>query len=542
MKSKPIMKPIFLFVLLFIGVHSFGVSQEEEHSIGFYEIMKSKIEHLKHYKSLYPAKEIYCIPSMVKLYSERNYKLIWTRQQDISDLKNAIEQSFEHGLNPSDYHIDLFEEFSGQKSIEDLVIRDVILTDAFLLFSSHVLSGKTNPVSIGAQWHILKTEQNPTTFIEKIGKESLYLLILSLYPKHESYQRLIQELAFYRQIEAEGGFPKIDEGTMLKPGMSDYRVYQIKHRLMVSGEYSKSNTADSLMYDESLSLAVVKFQNKHGIEALGNVGPETFAALNVPVEEWIKKLEVNMERWRWLPVEFNPYYLLVNIANFELQVMDNDRLLNHQKVIVGRPYRKTPVFSSHMEYLDLNPTWTVPPTILRNDLVPEIRKDVGYLGRKKISVFSQDGQKLNPDSINWNSNGVYSFTYRQASGDLNALGRIKFVFPNPYNVYLHDTPARELFNRTERAFSSGCIRVEKPVELAELLLADQEKWSQASIRKAIETNISQTIRLTRKPAVYVLYWTAWMDNEGSFHFSKDIYDRDSSVYKALKSNPVYQGE
>jgi murein L,D-transpeptidase YcbB/YkuD len=503
------------------------------------KLLQEKVDHLEQYLTLDQGTEIYAVPSVIKIYRERNYEPIWTRMQDIDDLKKAIKQSYDHGLTPSDYHIVILEQMGNPHTSEDKVIRDIVLTDAFLLFTSHVISGKINPKTIDAQWQVIKSERNPLNYIDKVGKEPLLPLIENFYPRHKNYHFLKDQLAVYRKIESEGGWPQISEGSMLKAGMSDSRVIQIKNRLQVTGDFESSVDPDKIDYDEELKQAVVKFQIKHGIEALGNIGPETTAALNVSVEERIRTLEVNMERWRWLPVEFSPYYVLVNIANFEMEVIDNGQQINHQKVIVGRPFRKTPVFRSLMEYLEINPTWTVPPTILKNDLIPAIRKNVSYLAEKRISVFSQDGKNLNPDSVNWNSNSVFSYTYRQEPGKSNALGSIKFMFPNSYSVYLHDTPSRELFNKTERAFSSGCIRVEKPIELAELLLENQEKWSQASIRKVIETNKTQTVRLTRKPDVYLLYWTAWVDQEGRPHFSKDLYDRDQSVYNALKSKPVY---
>ncbi|PRY91888.1 murein L,D-transpeptidase YcbB/YkuD [Marinilabilia salmonicolor] len=503
------------------------------------ELLHEKIDHLEQYLTLDQGIEIYAIPSVIKTYRDRNFHPVWERRQDVDDLITAIKQSYDHGLSPSDYHISTLEQMSIARTAEEKVLRDIILTDAFLLLTSHIISGKTNPKTRNAQWHVVKSERNPISYIDDISKEPLLPALERLYPKHINYDLLKQQLEKYRKIEAEGGWPEVSSGSMLKPGMADPRIPQIKARLRVTGEYDSSFDQENNSYDDVLQQSVVKFQKKHGIEALGNIGPETTMAMNTPVKERIKTLEVNLERWRWLPVEFSQYYVLVNIANFELEVIDNKQPINHQKVIVGRPYRKTPVFKSVMEYLDINPTWTVPPTILRNDLVPEIQKNVRYLTDKNITVFSPDGKKLNPDSVNWNSNSVFSYKYRQEPGKSNALGRIKFMFPNTYNVYLHDTPTRELFNRTERAFSSGCIRVEKPIELAELLLADQGKWSQASIKKAIESNITQTVRLTRKPEVYLLYWTAWIDQEGNHHFSKDIYDRDQSIYIALKSRPVY---
>jgi len=540
MNISPYLKSLAIGLLIIIPWKVFitgAIPSPDSGSIK--NLLHEKIDHLEQYLSLDQGIEIYAIPSVIKTYRNRNYNPVWERRQDIDDLITAIKQSYDHGLSPSDYHISILEQMSIARTAEEKVLRDIILTDAFLLLTSHIISGKTDPKTRNAQWHVVKSERNPITYIDDISKEPLLPVLERLYPMHINYDLLKQQLEKYRKIEAEGGWPEISLGAMLKPGMSDPRIPQIKARLRVTGEYNSSVDQENNTYDDELQQSVVKFQKKHGIEALGNIGPETTIAMNTPVKERIKTLEVNLERWRWLPAEFSQYYVLVNIANFELEIIDNKQQINHQKVIVGRAYRKTPVFKSVMEYLDINPTWTVPPTILRNDLVPEIQKNVRYLTDKNITVFSPDGKMLNPDSVNWNSNSVFSYTYRQKPGKSNALGRIKFMFPNTYNVYLHDTPTRELFNRTERAFSSGCIRVEKPIELAELLLADQGKWSQTSIKKAFETNKTQTIRLTRKPEVYLLYWTAWIDQEGNHHFSKDIYDRDHSIYIALNSRPVY---
>ncbi|WP_181256442.1 murein L,D-transpeptidase [Marinilabilia salmonicolor] len=540
MNISPYLKSLAIGLLIIIPWKVFitgAIPSPDSGSIK--NLLHEKIDHLEQYLSLDQGIEIYAIPSVIKTYRNRNYNPVWERRQDIDDLITAIKQSYDHGLSPSDYHISILEQMSIARTAEEKVLRDIILTDAFLLLTSHIISGKTDPKTRNAQWHVVKSERNPITYIDDISKEPLLPVLERLYPMHINYDLLKQQLEKYRKIEAEGGWPEISLGAMLKPGMSDPRIPQIKARLRVTGEYNSYVDQENNTYDDELQKSVVKFQKKHGIEALGNIGPETTIAMNTPVKERIKTLEVNLERWRWLPAEFSQYYVLVNIANFELEIIDNKQQINHQKVIVGRAYRKTPVFKSVMEYLDINPTWTVPPTILRNDLVPEIQKNVRYLTDKNITVFSPDGKMLNPDSVNWNSNSVFSYTYRQKPGKSNALGRIKFMFPNTYNVYLHDTPTRELFNRTERAFSSGCIRVEKPIELAELLLADQGKWSQTSIKKAIETNKTQTIRLTRKPEVYLLYWTAWIDQEGNHHFSKDIYDRDHSIYIALNSRPVY---
>jgi len=274
----------------------------------------------------------------------------------------------------------------------------------------------------------------------------------------------------------------------------------------------------------------------------GVVGPATLEALNVPVEERIRQIEVNMERWRWLPQTLGTRYLLVNIANFELGVMEDSRRVMSLRAIVGKPYQRTPAFNAEMTYLVLNPYWNVPSDIARKEMVPLIKKDLEYLRKNSIRVFSGRNsarKEVDPADLDWSSftSGYFPYFLRQDAGSKNALGSMKFMFPNRFNVYLHDTPDKGLFNRTVRQFSHGCIRIEKALELAEYLLAKDSRWTRETLLESLNVSVDRAIRIPDPIEVYILYWTAWVDEDGTVQFRNDIYGRDKPLAEALEEKP-----
>jgi murein L,D-transpeptidase YcbB/YkuD len=275
------------------------------------------------------------------------------------------------------------------------------------------------------------------------------------------------------------------------------------------------------------------FQVRHGIDIDGEIGFKTMAAMNINVDERIEQIKINLERWRWLSRQFGDYYVKVNIADFNLEVIKNGEKIRQHKIIVGRTYRKTPIFSSKITHLVFNPSWTVPPGILSADVLPAVRKNIRYLKNKNIYVYDKNGKIVIPSSVDWNSSVVKSYTYRQTPGSDNALGSVKFFIPNEFMVYLHDTPSKDLFEKTERAFSSGCIRVQDPLELAEYLLNDPENYSKKRINGIINTKKTQTVVIKDQPAIHILYWTSFTNDDGVVQFRSDIYKRDGPLKEAL---------
>lgn len=315
--------------------------------------------------------------------------------------------------------------------------------------------------------------------------------------------------------------------------MTDKRIPLLGKRLSITGDLEGTVT-DSNYFDEDLKAAVIRFQHKHRLEADGVVGKKTYAAINIPLKKKIDQIRVNLERARWVLHKFHSDFIEVDIAGFRVYSFKDATANWSSKVQVGKPFRKTPVFKSKIKYIVFNPTWTVPPTILKRDILPKIKKNPGYLSKMKISVIDRKGRTVDPYSVNWSKySSNIPYTLRQEPGPHNALGRIKFIFPNKYFIYLHDTPSRSLFGRKDRAFSSGCIRVDKDLELAEILLEDPDKWNQESIQKVLDTNKTRSVNLPKPRSVMLLYRTIRFDDKDNIIFIGDVYDRDRAVLEGL---------
>ena len=326
-------------------------------------------------------------------------------------------------------------------------------------------------------------------------------------------------------------------GPTLSPGESDPRIPALRRRLAVTDPLLAAKSTDMQLYDSDLEAAVKRFQARHGLDADGIVGERTVAAMNVPVEVRIDQIRANLERTRWVFRDLESRFLIVNIAGFEAYLVEDGKATWRSRVQVGIPYRKTPVFKKKMTYLVLGPTWTVPPTILREDIVPKIKQDPGYLARKDMVLLDRDGKLVDVSDLDMNAVSADNFPYtvRQEPGPKNTLGRIKFMFPNKHFVYLHDTPSQSLFNRAERTTSSGCIRVEKPLSLAAELLHDQAGWSEPEIEARIEQASNETVTLTDPIMVFLMYWTSVPGEDGEVNFFNDVYSRDQAVLDGLQA-------
>jgi murein L,D-transpeptidase YcbB/YkuD len=303
----------------------------------------------------------------------------------------------------------------------------------------------------------------------------------------------------------------------------------LRRRLQITGDITIQDP-NSFRYDAGLELAVRGFQARQGLEVDGVVGPASRAALNLPVGERIAQLLINLERWRWLPDDLGDRHVLVNIAGFELQAVDYGQTVFRSAVVVGTPYHQTPVFSDQIEYVEFNPFWNVPTSIARGEILPKARRDPGYLAQQNIRVLAgwgDDAPVVDPRRIDWSR--PFPYRLRQEPGPNNALGRVKIMFPNPFNVYLHDTPARDLFGRASRAFSHGCIRVHEPLALAAHVL----DWSLPQVQSVVDGRGRKIVRLAKPMPVHVTYQTAWVGQDGAVQFREDIYGRDARVADLL---------
>jgi murein L,D-transpeptidase YcbB/YkuD len=482
------------------------------------------------------------------LYRQSDFTPVWNNPRSVAQLFHAVRSIDEDGLDPADYHLAALEALQAEigaganPNPAQTANMDVLLTDSLIRLSYHLLIGKVDPVELDSNWNLDRTingRDAVQALSSAIAEGTIQDLLASVRPQHRYYRRLQEALARYRAIAAIGGWPSVPPGAALKPGVSDERVLALRQRLAVT--HIPSAEARSPLFDAELEDAVRQFQRQHGLVEDGVVGKATLGALNVPVDARIDQIRVNLERARWVLHEMPREYVLVDIAGFRVSYFRDGQSLWQARAQVGKPYRKTPVFRSQITYIEMNPTWTVPPTILREDVLPAIQRDIDYLKEKNMRVIDYHHKVLDPASIDWLRYKGPDFPYliRQGPGPTNALGRIKFMFPNKHLVYLHDTPSKALFERTERAFSSGCIRVENPFEFAELLLDDPRNWSRRSIIAAIDSLQTRRVTLPRPVTVLLLYWTVAPGEQGEALFKQDIYDRDAAVLAGLNSEPSF---
>ena len=488
------------------------------------------------------SEKIYCQKMLPEFYQRRDFELAWSAA-DKKEMIEIIDGASEEGLQPDDYHFETIRQFIARFSTPtEKAELDLLLTDAFLLYASHFLNGKVNPETVDSEWKAIRREGNAREFLERaISKKRIKEDLQSLESQHAGYSALKSALQKYKEIKINGAWSLIPIGETLKIGGADsIRVPLLIDRLLATQDLTQ-RPSNRIIYSESIAESVKKYQQRNGLETDGNLGKMTTTMLNVSVDERIDQIKINLERYRWISKELGTHYVLVNIADYSMQVLKNEKLTFKEKVIVGKPFRKTPVFSSKMSYMVVNPTWTVPPTILFNDILPEVKKNPGYLATKNIRVLQGQGSSvsiIDPYTIDWTalSRGNFPYILRQDPGPINALGVVKFMFPNQYNVYIHDTPSKELFERSDRAFSSGCIRLNNPLSFAKYLLQEDPKWNEERLNKVIANGMEQSIMLDKPLNVHILYLTSWVDN-GQVHFRNDLYQRDKPVLDALNSKP-----
>ena len=480
-----------------------------------------------------------------EFYAKRGFRAAWSNAHNAEQLRKALADSYEDGLNPADYHLPLIEKLSQQLSepASTPILRaqyDILLTEALLRLGYHLSFGKVDPTTFDAQWNYGRTpaSMNVAQEVEQaLAAEDVYQRVDALKPTHPLYVELKRELVRFRAATASEA-PPIPTGPSLNPGMSDARVPLVRKRLTDSGDLNASDASDSPEYDARLVTAVQNFQQRMGLESDGVLGPSTIAELNVPAAARIRQLRVNLDRGRVLLQDLPDAFVVVNIAGFTIYYIRGQHIVWNARVQVGRPYRRTPIFRSDISYLVLNPTWTVPPGIIKKDILPAAQRDPDAITRKGLKVLDANGRELNPHSIDWTrfNSGHIPYTLRQDPGPANALGRVKLMFPNPYLVYLHDTPSKALFDRAERTFSSGCVRVERVLELTELVLDDRERWNQESIARVLDNGQTRNVTLSKKIPVLLAYWTAWVDPQGRTNFRRDIYGQDAQWARALDAD------
>lgn len=496
------------------------------------------------------ARQVADAPEVLRhFYAARESRPAWVERQRVASFAEALQTLEGDGLDPRDYRADalvaeqrrLEEAGAGHRELArfDLQASEVLLTAL-----RHLQRGRLDPRDVDPEWEIPPAAPplDLAAISRAVDGERFEQAFGEARPPYAPYERLRSGLARYRNIERLGGWPTLpDEPRVLRAGDVDDAVAQLRRRLAMEGALevmvadtgafpgAELESPDPRRFDATLEAAVRRFQRRHLLDVDGAVGPQTRAALNVPVAARIDQIRLNLERARWLLHGLPEAFVLVDIAGYRLSYFRPGGEIWQSRIVVGQPYRRTPSLRSEITHMTVNPTWTVPPTILREDVLPRVRRDPSYLQSQNMRVLTPSGQRLNPWQVDWHNPG--NVMIRQDPGPGNALGQVVIRFPNDHLVYLHDTPAQGLFAREQRAFSSGCIRVQGVLEFAQLLFDDT--GSGQNLRQLIASGQTRNVSLARRMPVILHYWTVHPDGDGQLVFRPDIYDRDDALLRAL---------
>ncbi len=502
-------------------------------------------------KTFIGRERIYSAVLVGRFYKGRNYRPAWSqdgRLMQVDTLIRAVEEAYGDGLTPDYYHLGLIRSLAdmAEKRLSDPVHMadlDILLTDAFLTLGCHLSGGCVNPVTIESEWFAKRGNVDVSSLLEQaLRKKQIREALMRLRPEQGSYARLREALARYRWLLSQGERSRVSAGAPLKKDSVSDRVVELRERLAASGDLEANEGKKGNLFDDKLEQSVIIFQKRHGLKADGIVGRVTLNALNVPLRQRVRQIELNMERLRWILGNVEQRSVVVNIADFKLHVIENGKSILSMKVVVGKSYQRTPIFTAKMTYLVINPSWNIPDSIARKEILEKIKNDPHYLSEQNIKVLRGSGshrEEIDPETIDWSEITPDSLIYRfrQEPGPLNPLGRIKFILPNQFDVYLHDTPSKRLFSENVRTFSHGCTRIERPIELAEYVLRDAPGWTRENLLDAIEKGTEQKVLIPRPLNVHFLYLTAWVDQGGTLQFRNDIYGRDKRLDEALRKKP-----
>ena len=471
-------------------------------------------------------------------YGLHGYAPVWTSlhgpNQRASILRQFLHVADQEGLTPAAFHLSAIDSSWHRRTASELATLDILLTDAFFRYATEVRTGRLSPIEVDPEWHLAGPQTHPLSLLQKMLTSADFETALrSLPPQQIGYQRLRAALMHYRQLATAGGWPQLPAGPSLREGMRSARVAILRKRLVAEGDLQAEQLAEPGSFGPALKFAVDRFQVRHGLKMDGVVGPATRRVLNVPVSVRITQIKLNMERWRWLPRRLGDRYLIVNTAGFELTAFEHGQARFSMWVVNGKQDRQTPVIGGAMHTVVFNPYWTVPTTIAVEDLIPAQLRNSNYLRARKIHVYANLAKQIevDPRKVDWAEYTRENFPYvlRQDPGPYNPLGRYKFLFSNAFDVYLHDTPTRRLFTHKQRAFSSGCIRVENPLQLARFLLASNPGWDEQRILAAVDSGQTHEVKLTKSLPIYLVYLTAWVGSDDSVYFYPDVYSRDKPI-------------
>ena len=482
-----------------------------------------------------PARLITTTASSAEIVESADAKAVTRAVEALQVIRTAPQ----HGLKAGKYHEAALEAALDRSRQSDHLAPDrtqqvadlVTETNAALLaFGRDVAMGRVSSRRVDSNWESRRTAPDLKQSLDQFEHRPVEAWIASVRPQHPEYAALQAALRRLRDQQERGGWPRVPV-RLMKPGLSNPAVTVLRQRLAASDELSDAEIANPAVYDRSIEAAVKRFQDHHGLKATGIADVATIAAMNVPLTDRIRQVELNLERWRWMPDDFGARHFLVNIPAFQLMAREDGQTVQTMRVVVGKPGHETPVFSGDMGTVVFSPYWNVPESIAENETAPAIRSDPTYLARNHIELVrhTKSGSRIvNPDDVNWfDPADLKDLSFRQRPGAQNALGHVKFLFPNAFNVYLHDTPSGSLFARTERAFSHGCVRVEQAEALAAYVLRDQSEWTTQHIKSAMNAGVQKYVQLDEMIPIHIVYFTAWVGDDGDVSFLPDIYGYDA---------------
>jgi L,D-transpeptidase YcbB len=485
------------------------------------------------------------LPIVASFYAQHQFKLHWIRNGELTEQSQFLVQLISSGTEEKDSTLILEMKEANDRFFESKIgldvkvaLRiDVIHTLLFLKYArinyvTNIPQSKRNELG----WNIQKNQSDYLQLLEDFisGKERKVFQKKAIYSQ---FYKLKSQLPKFRKLEREIQWPQLQlDNTNCRVGDSDSIIHSA--RLILGYLGYKVAAENTLTLDTTLSSVIQLFQRHNGIKASGILDQKTMQVLNITPGQRIQQILVNMERCKWLPQEPDGKYLAVNIPDFKLLVYDQHDLLWSCNVVVGRKNTRTVIFNNELSLIVFNPYWNVPRSIMANEIIPKIKKDPGYLSRQNMEVFNSSGQVISSENINWSAYSGRDFPWniRQRPGANNALGKVKFLFPNEHNIYLHDTPSKSLFLEQVRAFSHGCIRVQEPVKLAAFLLRDHPDWNLDRINTTMQQSKEVSVRVSPKVPVFIAYFTAWVDRDGNIHFRDDIYGHDRDLFELLSNS------
>ena len=453
-------------------------------------------------------------------YYSRQYTFAWFDEKGMieqaGNLYNHIQNTSNEGISNKLIYETAFAAMMGDGNADSLNVQtEIMLTAQYFVYAKTVWAGLSEKETQGINWYIPRKKISYSLLLDSLinGKD-----VLDSAPIYRQYGLLKNQLRKYEEISRAGGFPIIESiNRSLKKGDSSSTIVEIKKWLFIAGDLTENST--TIIFDDNLEAAVKKMQARFGLTADGNINAAVIKEMNVPLTTRVQQVMVNMERSRWVPMSISNDYLVVNIPEFKLHAYEHDSLIWSMEAVVGKPIHKTVIFSGKIKYVVFSPYWNVPPSILQKEILPGIRRNKNYLARQNME---------------WNNGQV-----RQRSGPKNALGFVKFLFPNEYKIYLHDTPSKSLFSEASRAFSHGCVRLSDAEKLANYLLKNDDGWTPQKINEAMHLGKEEFVTVKKSETVFIVYFTAWVDAEGQLNFRKDLYARDARLAEMLIENAAH---